>query len=64
MQNKKKVFVFGKEKEVLLNRFSYIFLWIYAINVQIFLKVMSYICQINDVKGKKKWDTKYFKLYA
>ena len=31
-----------KKKKFLLNRFSYIFLGIYALNVQIFLKLMSY----------------------
>ena len=41
----------------LINRFNYIFLWIYSLNVQIFLKLMSY--QISDIKGKMKWDTKY-----
>ncbi len=52
MQNEKE-FVFGKEKDFLLNWVGYIFLWIYVLNVEIFLKLMSYICQISDIKGKK-----------
>ena len=39
MQNEKG-FVFGKEKDFLLNRFTYIILWICLKNVQILLKLI------------------------
>ena len=54
-------FFFGKDYEFILDRFNYIFLWMVALNVQIFLKLMSYIWQRSDIKREKLWDLKYFK---
>ncbi len=50
----KKSFFLEKEEEFLLNRCSYIFLLIYDLNVQIFLKLMSYIGKKSDIKEKYK----------
>ena len=58
MQNEKE-FVFGKENEFLLNRFSYIVLWIYALTVNC-SDISKLISTIHDL-----WYLEYsiFKVY-
>ena len=48
IKKNEKEFVFGKEKDFLLNRFSYIFLWIYGFKC-------SNIPKTNELFMTKKW---------